>query len=111
VTARLATDVRVRALLRRVDAAGGSAMILARGDAIAGAVLVVVLDGAGATVLERSLAPDGSVTLRRTGPDDSSEHAITAYWQRRRASDPDLWVVELSVADAERFAAETIGIN
>jgi hypothetical protein len=111
VNARLATDVRVRALLRRVQAAGGSAMVLARGDAVAGAVLVVILEGAAATVWERSLGPDGQVALRRTGPSESSESAITDYWQRRRARDPDLWVVELSVVDAERFAAETMTVD
>ncbi|PHK02659.1 hypothetical protein VF08_18145 [Nostoc linckia z8] len=26
---------------------------------------------------------------------------------RRRAQDPDLWLIELDIADAERFAAET----
>ena len=28
--------------------------------------------------------------------------------RRRRARDPDLWVIELDIAGAERFAAETI---
>jgi len=27
---------------------------------------------------------------------------------RRRRNDPDLWVVELDIAQAERFAAETM---
>ncbi|MBN9940404.1 DUF1491 family protein, partial [Listeria monocytogenes] len=30
------------------------------------------------------------------------------YWRRRRDRDPDLWVVELDIPSAERFAAETI---
>jgi hypothetical protein len=111
MSARLATDVKVRALLRRVSDVGGSAMVLARGDATAGAVLVVVLESAEASVWERSLGPDGHSTLRRTGPDESTEQAVTDYWQRRRARDPDLWVVELSVAGAERFAAETMGVD
>ena len=33
------------------------------------------------------------------------------YWRGRRAKDPDLWVVELTVADGERFVAETIGVD
>jgi len=36
------------------------------------------------------------------------EATASDYWRRRRASDSDLWVVELDIADAERFAAETI---
>jgi hypothetical protein len=35
-------------------------------------------------------------------------HDIAAYWRRRRERDPDLWVIELDIAEAERFAAETI---
>jgi hypothetical protein len=34
--------------------------------------------------------------------------AVSDYWQRRRSRDPDLWVLELDIAAAERFAAETI---
>jgi len=34
--------------------------------------------------------------------------ARESYWQRRRARDPDLWVIELDIASPERFAAETI---
>ncbi len=35
--------------------------------------------------------------------------SLTERIARRRQSDPDLWVIELDIADAERFAAETIG--
>ncbi|HWV11973.1 MAG TPA: DUF1491 family protein, partial [Sphingobium sp.] len=34
--------------------------------------------------------------------------SLNQYLARRRRSDPDLWVIELDIADAERFAAETI---
>jgi hypothetical protein len=30
------------------------------------------------------------------------------YCRRRRARDPDLWVIELDSPEAERFTAETI---
>ena len=50
----------------------------------------------------------GSITaLISVGPAGESRE-ITDYWQRRRRTDPDLWVVELDIAEAERFAAETI---
>ena len=45
----------------------------------------------------------------RTGPaDDSDPQTLMDYVERRRRNDPDLWVVELDILDAERFAAETI---
>jgi hypothetical protein len=107
--ARLATNLVVGALLRQVHAAGGSAMVLARGEAEAGGILVLLLDrGANPRFVESGIGPDGMSGLIPAGPRDfPEESAIAAYWQRRRERDPDLWVVELDVAGAERFAAET----
>lgn len=109
MTPRLTAEFQVKALLRRVHAAGGSAMVLARGDAMSGAILVVALErGAGPTCWERDFSGTG---LTRCGPIDGTPQDVDAYWHRRRRSDPDLWVVELDIASAERFAAETIAPN
>ncbi|WP_333929024.1 DUF1491 family protein [Sphingomonas sp. LR55] len=40
--------------------------------------------------------------------DSTPPEDLDGYWRRRRARDPDLWVVEVDIAAAERFAAETI---
>jgi hypothetical protein len=46
----------------------------------------------------------------RCGPSPEEGHeALDHYIARRRRSDPDLWVIELDVAEAERFAVETLG--
>jgi hypothetical protein len=34
---------------------------------------------------------------------------VAAWLERRRARDPDLWIVELDIPNAQRFAAETSG--
>ncbi len=84
-------------------------MILSRGDAMSGGVLVLALDrGAAPVFYERGLGPDGATTLIRTGPTGADSSAIDDYWRRRCRTDPDLWVIELDIAGAERFAAETI---
>ena len=58
---------------------------------------------------ERGIGPDGEPALVRSGPSAFDDpFAVSDYWQRRRSRDPDLWVVELDIASAERFAAETI---
>jgi hypothetical protein len=112
VTARLTSEFKVKAMLRRVHDAGGSAMILARGDAMSGAILVLTLErGADPVFHERGLGLDGMTQLIRTGPTSGYAQAVTDYWQRRRRNDPDLWVVELDIASAERFAAETIAVD
>lgn len=107
---RLAARILVSALLRRVNDAGGLATVLARGDAQSGAILVLTIDRErNIRLLERVTRLDGSAEMSRVGPSSiDTESAATDYWRRRRAQDDDLWVVELDIADAERFAAETI---
>ncbi|MDG2533644.1 DUF1491 family protein [Sphingomonas sp. HITSZ_GF] len=113
MTPRLATGMLVNALIRRAEGAGGGAMVLAKGDATAGAVLLLLVErGANPRFIERGLGPDGKPALIPAGPRDfEDDTAVTAYWQRRRNSDSDLWVVELDIADGERFAAETMAAN
>ena len=108
--ARLPSGVLVSAMLRRVNDAGGIATMLVRGHPQAGAILVLALDhGGDPQLLERGLGPDGSTALMPVGPArGASAQEIAAYWQRRCARDPDLWVIELDIAGAERFAAETL---
>lgn len=108
--ARLAAGLLVNALVRRVNAAGGSAMVLAKGDGEAGAILVLTLErGRQPAFFERGIGADGEAALVRSGPAEfSDDGAVSDYWQRRRSRDSDLWVVELDIAEAERFAAETL---
>ncbi|UUL81943.1 DUF1491 family protein [Sphingomonas qomolangmaensis] len=106
---RLAAHVRVSALLRRTHDAGGSAMVLAKGEAMGGAILVQTLDrGRHVGFCERGYGPDGLPALIVAGPVDADSQTATQYWQRRRRNDPDLWVVELDVAAAQRLVAEII---
>jgi len=101
------------ALVRRVNQEGGNAAVLARGDATAGGILLLTIErGRNPRFFERGLGPTGEPALIASGPQDlGDESQVTAYWQRRRQSDSDLWVIELDIAQAERFAAETMGIH
>ncbi len=102
----------VSALVRRADVAGGSAMVLAKGDATSGAILLLLLQrGTDPRFFERGVGPDGVPTLIPSGPKElADETEASGYWQRRRERDLDLWVVELDIADGERFAAETMNL-
>lgn len=111
MSARLASGVIASALIRQVNAAGGSAMVLARGDATAGAILILALErGVYRRFLERGIGRDGRPALISSGPQAADSAAITAYWQRRRERDPDIWVLELDVAQPERFAARALEV-
>jgi hypothetical protein len=58
--------------------------------------------------LERLLADDGAYRWQRVGPRESAGSAEIAEFLARRARfDEDLWAIELDIADAERFIAET----
>jgi hypothetical protein len=101
---RLASSVKVSALLRRVDGAGGFGAVLARGDATAGSIAVVVRDGGIDTLLSPMFAGGGSYEWVAIASGD----AVAAAIDRARRSDPDLWVIELDIPDAARFIAETL---
>jgi hypothetical protein len=108
--ARLDSKTLVSALIRRVESAGGFATVLHKGDPQGGIILVQLLErGRFGTFLERMTDLDGRQTMVPCGPkDDQQDTEISDYISRRKRSDPDLWLVELDIADGERFAAETL---
>ncbi|ATE63270.1 DUF1491 family protein [Rhizorhabdus dicambivorans] len=107
---RPATGLLVSALIRRIEAEGGSAMVLARGDAIAGALLLLLADrGVLSGIAERMWRFDGGYGLDFVGPTDPDKPGVAAdYIARRRKSDPDLWAVEIDHPEAERIAGEVL---
>lgn len=106
--ARLTSRFLVDLLLRRTEAAGGFAAVLASGDDHAGAILVQCSDrGAAGPLLERRFSLGGTYVWEAVGPPaDEGAEARGDYIDRRRKADPDLWIVELDIADAARLVAE-----
>jgi hypothetical protein len=106
--ARLATSVLVTALIRRAESIGGFAAVLAKGDSTAGAALVILTEkGRKQRVLERILQPDGHYIWQDVSTQAAeNEEEFERFLGRRRKYDPDLWLIELDVPSAERFAAE-----
>lgn len=95
--ARPASGLLVSSLLRRVGQAGGAGAVLARGDATAGAILLVMAErGVTRRLLERALGPHGDYVWVPSGPRSiDAPGELADYLARRRRSDPDLWIVEL----------------
>ncbi len=104
---RLASSIRVSALLRRVDAAGGFGAVLAKGDATAGSIAIVTREAGETRLLQPVLALAGGYEWREA----AAGEAIPAWIERARRMDPDLWVVELDIPDAARFVAETLATD
>lgn len=105
--ARLPAHVEVNGLIRSVQAAGGFATVLAKGEQDAGTVLVVTMqNGSKARLYERmpSLEGDRSFSLVRE-QDPEKPWEFNEYLTKRRHQDSDVWIVELDIADAERFIA------
>lgn len=104
---RLASSVLVSALLRRAQDEGGNGAVLAKGDPTAGAIAVILAEkGRKARFLERLLRPDGLYWWEESRQKVENEEEFLAFLERRRKHDPDLWILELDIASAERFAAE-----
>lgn len=95
MTARLTSDLWVSAYLARLAQASIPAYVVARGDATAGAVVVVVatLDGR-ARAHQRSydMAADARIWITLA---EGPEADVEALVRRQRARDPDLWVIEI----------------
>ena len=107
MTDRLPAHLEVASLRRLVEAEGGTAMVLARGERDAGTILVVTQErGAHARLFERMPQLDGTrrFTLSR-GQSDEDPDDFTRYLDRRRQQDPDCWILEMDVDDAERLVA------
>lgn len=105
---RLAAGMLVSALIRRAEEVGGSGMVLTKGDATAGALLIQLAErGVPGPLLERRLDPNGDYRWSPTGPDADSDRG--EYIARRRRSDPDLWVIEIDAPDAMALVEDIAG--
>jgi|TARA_R100000049_G_scaffold405_3_gene935 hypothetical protein len=107
VDARLPAHVEVSGLIRAVESAGGFAMVLQKGERDAGTILVLTTqNGRNTRLWERMPQLDGSRKFSCTREqDDENPREIDEYVGKRRRSDPDCWMIELDIENAERFVA------
>ena len=102
---RLPAHLEVTGLLRAVDAAGGFGMVIEKGERDAGTLLVVCCEnGTNCRAYERMPRPDGTrgwALSKAQDPENPLE--FSEDLGRRAHQDRDLWVVELDIANGERF--------
>jgi hypothetical protein len=92
-------------MIRAVESAGGFATVLHKGEREGGTIVVVLAEN-GANLRLFELMPDpekGRLWICSKQQDPENPYAFTEYLDRRGARDPDLWIVELDIADGERF--------
>ena len=106
---RLPASVEAAGLIRRAEGNGDFATIIKKGDPDRGAILLVVSSrGRHVACLERVSALDGGFQWRSVGPSESAgSDEIRDFLVKRTRFDADLWAIELDIAEAERFIAET----
>jgi len=102
---RLPTHLEVGGLIRRVQGEGGFATVLAKGDPDAGALLIVLTFRAeGARAYERMPSADGHRVWHGVMCENTYNPMEFSEWiKRRKDHDRDLWIVELDIAEGERF--------
>lgn len=109
MTARLPAALEVSAIVRQVEQAGGFAVVLRKGDPDRGQLLMLIATrGQHVACLERNLNAAGEYGWQRVGPGVGASSEMVTNWTASRVKfDADSWQIELDVADAERFIAET----
>lgn len=110
---RLPAGLEAASIVRRAESAGDFAIIVRRGDPDRGSILVIVTSrGRHVAILERTMAGVGDYAWTRSGPAESCESALVAQFLSERARfDPDIWAIELDIANPERFIAETTAMG
>jgi len=101
---RLAAGLKVSALLRAVNVAGGFGAVLAHGDDQSGSIAVVIREDGEDILLAPVMAMSGGYEWVETARGE----AVQGWVERARRRDPDLWVVEIEGPGARALAAETL---
>jgi hypothetical protein len=105
------TGLWVSALVRRAQLGGAFAVIVHRGDADRGDVLVKVAIARGkAQLYGPAFAPEGPSEFERlpAGVDDPTEAEVDEAIAKRLKYDRDLWVIEIEDRDGRHFLTEKI---
>lgn len=106
---RLPAHLEAGSLIRRAEAEGGFGTVLRRGDPDRGSLVLLISSRGGHWAsFERALSADGNYGWQQVGPPPGAEATTLADWSQKRVRfDEDLWLIELDIADPERFIVET----
>lgn len=98
--ARIKAGIWVSAALRLGMLDGKPGVVVRKGDADAGGVLVKLHGRSGSMVLSQFRDMEGELAwMRSTGPEPVPEQAADDYITKQLRFDPDLWVLEFDAPD------------
>lgn len=102
---RLPAHLEVASIMRLAESNGGFAMVLSKGERDAGTILIVTMfRGSDTRLYERMPQLDGTRSFVCTKSQDTENPSeFDEYLARRRSQDPDIWILEVDIDDAERF--------
>lgn len=105
---RLPAHLEIAALIRLAESRGGHATVLSKGERDAGTILLATMyRGSEAALYERMPQLDGTRRFVQTKVQDiENPQEFSEYLARRARQDPDLWVLEVDIADPARFIAD-----
>ena len=109
MTERLPAHMEAAAIMRRTEAEGGFAAVLRKGDPDRGALTLIIHSrGELRGLLERELGPDFTYNWAFRGAGEASGSGnLNELIARKERFDTDFWLIELDIAEPERFIAET----
>ena len=105
----LSTDIWVAALIRRAELSGAFGMVIRKGDARAGAVLVKALNrpqGTARLYTEATRLDGERVWMQPVRSEQEPD--LDAYIERTVRVDPDVWVVEVDDREGRHFLTEAV---
>jgi hypothetical protein len=113
VEARLPTHLEVAALIRRTESQGGFATVLQRGERESGTIMLVLCArGTENRSYERMPQLDGIRQWHCSRRElENNREDFDLYIKRRGEQDPDLWILELDIADGERLIGLTTPVG
>ena len=105
---RLSAEMKVKTLLRLANQNGGFGAVLKKGDRISGAILIQCLEkGENPRLLENMPSLYGQPNWQQIWPQDTENNKeLKEYVAQRFRFDPDMWLIELDIPDAERLIAQ-----
>lgn len=107
--ARLPAHIEIAGLIRLVQAEGGFATVVKKGEREAGTILIILTkNGDNSRAYERMPQLDGTRQWHCSKVQSTvNKQEFEDYLSRRSKQDDDLWIVELDIANGERFIGLT----